>query len=79
VECKLRNVKFRRVSDPRSAFRPAFRVTGISDDWHRSTMGVVVKSLETCPSAGDIPGTASDKPESDGDKPGSTSNHCRAV
>ena len=33
AECKLRSVNFRRVSDPRRAFRPAFRVTGISDNW----------------------------------------------
>jgi hypothetical protein len=36
VECKLRSVNFRRVSDPRRVFRPAFRVTGISDDSYRS-------------------------------------------
>jgi len=36
VECKLRSVNFRRVSDPTRAFRPAFRVTGISDDWYSS-------------------------------------------
>jgi hypothetical protein len=47
VECKLRYVKFRRVSDPGRAFRLAFRVTGISDDWYRSTMGVIVISLGT--------------------------------
>jgi len=45
VECKLRSVNFRRVSDPRSTFRPAFGVTGISDDWYGSTMGAVVNSL----------------------------------
>jgi hypothetical protein len=45
VECKLRRVNFRRVSDPRRAFRPAFGVNGISDDWYRITMEVVVKSL----------------------------------
>ena len=45
MECKLRSVNFRRVSDPRRAFRPAFGVTGISDDWYGSTMGAVVKSL----------------------------------
>jgi len=31
-ECKLRCINFRRVSDPRRAFRPAFGVTEISDD-----------------------------------------------
>jgi len=46
VECKLRSINFRRVSDPRRAFQPAFGVTGISDEWYRSTMGAVVKSLE---------------------------------
>jgi hypothetical protein len=45
VECKLRSVNIRRVSDPRRAFWPAFGVTRISDDWYRSTMGAVVKSL----------------------------------
>jgi len=45
VECKLRWVNLRRVSDPRRAFRPAFGVTEISDDLYRSTMGVIVKSL----------------------------------
>jgi len=47
VECKLRYVNFRRVSDPRRAFWPAFRVTGISDDRYRSTMGVIVICLGT--------------------------------
>jgi len=32
VECKLRCVNFRRVSDPRRAFLPAFRVTGSAGD-----------------------------------------------
>ena len=45
MECKLRSINFRRVSDPRRAFRPAFGVTGISDDRFGSTKGVVVKSL----------------------------------
>ena len=45
MECKLRSVNFRRVSDPRRAIRPAFGVTGISDDWYGSSMGAVVKSL----------------------------------
>jgi len=53
VECKLRCVNFRRVSDPRRAFRPAFRVTGISDDCYRSTMGVIVIVLGTPRSAGE--------------------------
>ena len=45
MECKLGSVNFRRVSDPKRAFRPAFVVTGISDDWYGSTMGAVVKRL----------------------------------
>jgi len=53
VECKLRCVKFSRVSDPTRVFQPAFRVTEISDDWYRSTMGVIVISLETPWSAGE--------------------------
>jgi len=52
VECKLRCDNFRRVSDPRRAFLPALRVTGISDDWYRSTIGVTVIGLGTPPSAG---------------------------
>jgi hypothetical protein len=47
VECKLRCINFRRVSDLRRAFRPAFRVTGISDDCYRSTIGVIVICLGT--------------------------------
>jgi len=45
VECKLRRVNFRRESDPRREFRPAFRLTGISDEQYRSTMGVAVINL----------------------------------
>jgi hypothetical protein len=51
VECKLRWVNIRRVSDPRRAFRPAFGVTGISDDCYMCTMGVIVISLRTPRSA----------------------------
>ena len=47
MQCKLRYVNFGRVSDHRRAFRQAFRVTGICDDWYRSTIGVIVISLET--------------------------------
>ena len=32
MECKLRCVNFRRVSDPRRAFLPAYRVTGSTGD-----------------------------------------------
>ena len=53
MECKLRCVNFRRVSDPRRAFRPAFGVTEISDDLSSSTMGVIVTSLGTPRSARD--------------------------
>jgi hypothetical protein len=53
VECKLKWVNFRRVSDPRRAFWPAFRVTGISDHWYRSTIGVIVRGLGTSQSAGE--------------------------
>ena len=45
AECKLRSVEFRRESDPRRAFRPAFTVTGIFDHWYRSTMGAGLISL----------------------------------
>jgi hypothetical protein len=46
MEYKLKWVNLRRERDPRKAFRMAIRVTGISDDWHGSTMGALVKSLE---------------------------------
>ena len=35
MECKLRCGNFRRVSDHRRGFRPAFRVTGNSDNCYR--------------------------------------------
>jgi len=47
VECKLRSDNFRRLLNPRSAFQPAFKVTWISDDRYRCTMGVIVISLAT--------------------------------
>ena len=53
MECKLIWFNFRRVSDPSRAFWLAFRVTGISDNWYRSTVGVVIISLRTPRSAGD--------------------------
>ena len=64
MECKLRCVNFRRVSDPRRAFQPAFRVTAISDNWYRSIMGMIVIGLGTPQSAGDKPGSADHKPGS---------------
>jgi len=42
MEYKLRCVNFRRVSDLGRAYLLAFRVTGIWDEWNRSTMGVIV-------------------------------------
>ena len=53
MECNFRCVNFRRVSDPRRAFLPALRVTGISDDCYRSTMRVIVIGLGTSRSAGE--------------------------
>jgi len=53
VECKLRCVNFKRVSDTRRAFWPALGVSEISDEWYRSTMGVSVTSLRTPRSAGE--------------------------
>jgi len=47
VDCKLTCIILRSVSDPWRAFQPVFRVTENSDDWYRSTMGVMVMSLET--------------------------------
>jgi len=79
VECKLRSVNFRRVSDPRSAFLPAFRVTGISDDWYRSTMGVIVISLGAPERTLGAPGSTGDKPGSAEDNPGSTWERQRQV
>jgi len=52
VECKLRCVNLRRVSDRRRAFWPAFRGTAITDDWSRSTMGVIVIGFGTPRSTG---------------------------
>jgi len=51
MECNPSCVNFRRVSYPRRAFRPAFRVTGISDNSYWSTMGVIVTSMGTPMSA----------------------------
>ena len=51
MQCKHRCVNFRRVSHPRRAFWPAFRIIEITDDWYRSTMGVIVISLGTPRSA----------------------------
>ena len=53
MECKLTCDNFGRVSDPRRGFLLAFRVTGISDDWYRSTMGVIVRGLGTLRSTGE--------------------------
>jgi len=53
VQCKRKCGNFRRVSDPGRAFRLAFRVTAISDDWYNSTMGVIVISLGTLQSTGE--------------------------
>jgi hypothetical protein len=89
VECKLRKVNFRRVSDPRRAFRLAFRVTGISDDWYRSSMGVIVISLGTRwsgkektgsashehGSADHMPRSADHEPGHSGDNPASFTYH----
>ena len=71
MEFQLRCVKFRRESDPRTVFRLAYRVTGISDDCYRSTMGVIVISLRTTGSADDKSGSANDNPGSADNKPGS--------
>ena len=57
MECKLRCVNFWRVSDPRRAFRPAFRVTGMSDDRYSSSRGVIVIGLGTPWSANHKPGS----------------------
>jgi len=82
VECKLKYVNFKRVSDLRRAFRLAFRVTEISDDWYRSSMGVMVLNLGTSQSAGEIIGCtcerqgqlecADKKPRTAGNKSGCT-------
>jgi hypothetical protein len=46
MESKLTIINLRRVSDPRRAFRPAFRVTWISDIIHMSTMAVILITWE---------------------------------
>ena len=58
MECKLRCVNCRTVSDPRRAFQPAFRVPEISDDYYMSTMGVIMISLGTHRRAGENIGCA---------------------
>jgi hypothetical protein len=73
VECKLRCVNFRRVLDSRRAFRPAFRVPGISDDCYRSDCdrfgNTSERRRELCVhlgapgSTGNKSGSADDKPE----------------
>ena len=47
VECKLRCVNFRRVSDPRRAFWLAFQVPRICDECYWCMMVVIVISLPT--------------------------------
>jgi hypothetical protein len=47
VECKLTYVNFRRVLDHRREFQLSFEVTGISDDWYRSIMGVCAMRCRT--------------------------------
>jgi len=56
AEWTIGSVNFRKVSDPRRAFRPAFRLSGISDDWfwsdwdHRELVQVVLATgPDTCP------------------------------
>jgi hypothetical protein len=51
MECKLRCIDLRGVSNPGRAFRPPIGVTEIYDQWSRSTMGVIVISLGTPRSA----------------------------
>jgi hypothetical protein len=47
VGSELRCDNFRKVSDPGRAFRPAFGVTGIYEDWYRRIIKVIVISLRT--------------------------------
>jgi hypothetical protein len=58
VECELRCVNFRRVSDPRRAFQLAIGGCDISDDWYRSMMGVIVMSFRPSQCAGENFGCA---------------------
>jgi len=53
VECKLRCINFRRVSDPRRALWLAFSITGISDDLYRNTIRVILINWGTPHSAGE--------------------------
>ena len=79
MECKLRCVNFRGLSDCRRAFRLAFRVTAISDDWYRTTMRVILISLRTPGRASNKSGSADNMPGIASDKTESISNHCQAV
>jgi len=51
--CKLKYLNHRRVSEPVRAFRLTLRKTGISDDWYRSTVEVIVILLVIPQSAGE--------------------------
>lgn len=53
MECKLRFINFRIVSDLTMAFCLAFGVTGISDDRYRCLMAVIVIGLGKLRSAGE--------------------------
>jgi hypothetical protein len=72
VECELTYSNVRRVLDPGRACQLAFRITGISYDWYRSTMGVIERGLGTSQSTGEIFGSTGNMPGSTDDKPGST-------
>jgi len=88
MQYELKCVNSRRVSDLRRVFRPAFGVTGISDDWYRSTIGVIVIGFGISRSTGEnvgctwyhlgIPGSTGEKPGSTDGKSGSTWNHSGA-
>ena len=75
MECELRYVNFRRVSDPRRVFLPALRVNGSSDNWNCSTMAVTVIGLGTPWSARENLGASG----STGDKPGRAEDNIGSI
>ena len=70
MECKVRCINFRRVSDPRRAIRTAVGITETSDDWYRTTKGEMVICLGTPQRAGEIFGCAWELLEAPATSPG---------
>jgi hypothetical protein len=89
VECKLRCINFRRVSDTRRAFLLGFVVTGISDNCHSSTITVIAIDLGSPLSARGnfecigvplgVPATSQWAPTTSLEASGSTSNNSKQL